>query len=54
MLRTGQRVMVVHVEVRCYVTHWTGGGFTHTAESVFLGVRDSENETLTPECFVAL
>ena len=27
---------------------------SHTAESVFLGVRDSENETLTPECFVAL
>jgi len=27
---------------------------SHAAESAFHGVRDSENETLTPESFVAL
>ena len=29
MLCTGQGVVLVHVEVRCYVTYWTGGRFTH-------------------------
>jgi len=29
MLRTGQRVVLVHVEVGCYVTYWTGDRFTH-------------------------
>ena len=26
MLRTGQRVVLVHVELRCYVTYWIAGG----------------------------
>jgi len=30
------------------------GAGSHTAKSVFLGVRDSVDETLTPDCLVAL
>jgi hypothetical protein len=40
---------------RCDVTLRTGqAAGSHTEESVFLGVRYSENGALTPECFVAL
>lgn len=34
MLRTGQRVVVVHVEVRCYATYWTCGRFTYCRAGV--------------------
>jgi len=41
MLRTGQRVVLVHVELRCYVTYWTAGGVSACGVAMLCYVLDS-------------
>ena len=51
MLRAGQGVVLVHVEVRCYITYWTGGGVSGCGGAMLCYVLDrGQVHTLQSRC----
>jgi hypothetical protein len=51
MLRTGQGVVLVHVEVRCYVTYWAGDGVSACGGAMLCYVLDRRQvHTLQIRC----